>query len=48
VTDTGLHAKRWTREQAMDYFRQNTLLSDLDIQREVDRYITNPGRRPAT
>src|SRR3712207_8219226 len=44
VTDTGLHAKRWTREQAMDYFRQNTLLSDLDIQREVDRYITNPGQ----
>jgi uncharacterized protein (DUF885 family) len=44
VTDTGLHAKRWSREQAMDYFRQNTLLSDLDIQREVDRYITNPGQ----
>jgi len=44
VTDTGLHAKRWSREQAMDYFRQNTLLSDLDIRREVDRYITNPGQ----
>ena len=31
VTDTGLHAKRWSREQAMDYFRQNSLLSERDI-----------------
>jgi uncharacterized protein (DUF885 family) len=44
VTDTGLHAKRWTREQAMDYFRQNSLLSERDIEKEVERYITNPGQ----
>lgn len=44
VTDTGLHSKRWSRERAMDYFRRNTLLSDLDIQKEVERYITNPGQ----
>jgi uncharacterized protein (DUF885 family) len=44
VTDTGLHSKRWSRERAMDYFKQNTLLSDLDIQKEVERYITNPGQ----
>jgi uncharacterized protein (DUF885 family) len=44
VTDTGLHAKRWSRERAMDYFKQNTLLSDLDVQKEVERYITNPGQ----
>ena len=44
VTDTGLHAKRWSREQAMEYFRQNTLVSELDIKREVERYITNPGQ----
>lgn len=44
VTDTGLHAKQWSREQAMDYFRQNSLLSDRDIQKEVERYITNPGQ----
>lgn len=44
VTDTGVHAKRWSRERAMDYFKQNTLLSDLDIQKEVERYITNPGQ----
>ena len=44
VTDTGLHAKRWSREQAIDYFRQNSLLSERDIQKEVERYITNPGQ----
>lgn len=44
VTDTGLHAKRWTREQAMDYFRQNSLLSERDIRKEVERYITSPGQ----
>ncbi|MEG2311958.1 DUF885 domain-containing protein [Brevundimonas sp.] len=44
VLDTGLHAKRWSREQAMDYFRHNSLLSERDIQKETERYITNPGQ----
>ncbi|HEY0625451.1 MAG TPA: DUF885 domain-containing protein [Allosphingosinicella sp.] len=44
VTDTGLHAKRWSREQAIDYFRNNSLLSERDIVKEVERYITNPGQ----
>lgn len=44
VTDTGMHAKRWSREQAIDYFRQNTLLSERDIVKEVERYIANPGQ----
>ena len=44
VTDTGLHAKRWSREQAIDYFRRNSLLSERDIVKEVERYITNPGQ----
>ena len=44
VTDTGLHAKRWSREQAMEYFRQNSLLSERDIAKEVERYITSPGQ----
>lgn len=44
VTDTGLHAKRWTREQAIEYFRANSLLSERDIVKEVERYITNPGQ----
>jgi uncharacterized protein (DUF885 family) len=44
VTDTGLHSKRWTREQAIQYFRDNSLLSERDIVKEVERYINNPGQ----
>ncbi len=44
VTDTGLHHKKWTREQAMAFFRDNTLLSERDIGKEVDRYICWPGQ----
>lgn len=44
VTDSGLHAKRWSREQAIDYFKQNSLMSDADIVREVERYIVWPGQ----
>ena len=44
VTDTGLHAKRWSREQAIAYFRENSLLSERDIVKEVERYINNPGQ----
>ena len=39
VVDTGLHAKGWSRQQAVDYLRHNTPLSDLEIGNEVDRYI---------
>ncbi len=44
VTDTGLHHKRWTREQAIEYFQANSLLSERDIVKEVERYINNPGQ----
>lgn len=44
VTDTGLHAKKWTREQAIDYFEKNTLLSDRDAKKEVERYLNWPGQ----
>lgn len=44
VTDTGLHHKKWTREQAQQFFRENTLLSERDIVKEVDRYICWPGQ----
>ncbi len=44
VTDTGMHAKRWSREQAIDYFRDNAPLSERDIVKEVDRYLNNPGQ----
>ncbi len=44
VTDTGLHLKRWSRERAIEYFKANSSLSPLDIEREVNRYINNPGQ----
>ena len=44
VTDTGLHHKRRSRERAIEYFQQNTLLSERDIVKEVERYITSPGQ----
>jgi len=47
VLDTGIHSKRWSREQAIDYFKKNTLLSDIDIERETDRYILDPGQATA-
>jgi uncharacterized protein (DUF885 family) len=44
VTDTGIHAMHWTRQQAIDYFRENTPLSDGDIVTEVERFFVNPGQ----
>jgi uncharacterized protein (DUF885 family) len=44
VVDTGLHSKRWSREQAIDYFAKNGLLSARDAKKEVERYINNPGQ----
>jgi uncharacterized protein (DUF885 family) len=44
VVDTGMHAKGWTREQALTYLRENTPMADLDIRNEVDRYIVYPGQ----
>ena len=44
VVDTGLHSKRWTREQAIEYFRENTPLSEGDATTEVERYIAWPGQ----
>jgi uncharacterized protein (DUF885 family) len=44
VVDTGIHSQGWTREQAQQYFRENTALSDHEIETEVDRYISWPGQ----
>jgi uncharacterized protein (DUF885 family) len=44
VVDTGLHAKGWSREQAIAYMRANSSLAETDIVAEVDRYIVNPGQ----
>lgn len=44
VVDTGIHAQGWTREQAQQYFHDNTALADHEIETEVDRYIAWPGQ----
>ena len=44
VVDTGMHAKGWSRQQAIDFFRENTGKTDQDITVEVDRYIVWPGQ----
>lgn len=47
VVDTGLHAKGWTRAQAIDYFRANTVMGEADIATQVDRHIARPGEAVA-
>ncbi|EWC62116.1 protein of unknown function DUF885 [Actinokineospora spheciospongiae] len=44
VVDTGLHAKGWSRAQAIAYLRENTPLSTVEVENEVDRYIAYPGQ----
>jgi len=44
VIDTGIHHKRWNREQAIALFKANTAKSDVEIENEVDRYIAWPGQ----
>jgi len=44
VVDTGLHARRWTREQAIDYMLRNTGMPATEVEAEVDRYIVMPGQ----
>ena len=44
VVDTGIHTKRWTRQQAIDYFRDNAAKTETDIVNEIDRYIGTPGQ----
>jgi uncharacterized protein (DUF885 family) len=44
VVDTGMHAQGWTRDQAIQFFKDNTGKTDQDITVEVDRYIVWPGQ----
>ena len=44
VIDTGMHVMGWTREQAVAYLRENTALSELFLNYEVDRYIGWPAQ----
>lgn len=44
VVDTGMHAKGWTREQAIAFFIDNAAKTEADIVNEIDRYISWPGQ----
>jgi uncharacterized protein (DUF885 family) len=44
VIDTGLHTKSWTRQQAVDYMMSNTAWPTVDIENDVNRYISYPGQ----
>jgi uncharacterized protein (DUF885 family) len=44
VVDTGMHAKGWSREQAIAFFKENAPKTDQDIVNEIDRYIGDPGQ----
>src|SRR5205814_8164199 len=44
VVDTGIHAKRWTREQAIAYMREKTGMGEKEVKSEIERYIVAPGQ----
>jgi uncharacterized protein (DUF885 family) len=44
VVDTGLHAKQWSRQRAIDYMLANTSMAPRDVAVEIDRYISYPGQ----
>jgi uncharacterized protein (DUF885 family) len=47
VVDTGIHAKRWTRQQAIDYLKQNTPNAETDCIDSINRYIVLPSQATA-
>ena len=44
VVDTGIHAKGWTRQQAIDFLHDHTALARGNVEAEIDRYIADPGQ----
>jgi uncharacterized protein (DUF885 family) len=44
VVDTGMHAKRWTLEQCIEYMTANTPMAEADIARQIERYFVFPGQ----
>jgi len=44
VVDTGIHAKQWTRDQAITYMRDKTGMGEKEVKSEIERYIVNPGQ----
>ena len=47
VVDTGLHEKRWTRQEAIDYLLENTPNPEGDCRKAIERYIVMPGQATA-
>jgi uncharacterized protein (DUF885 family) len=47
VIDTGIHAKGWSEQQAVDYFMANSPSAEGAIRSEVQRYIVWPGQAPS-
>ena len=47
VVDTGIHTKKWTREEAVQYYLENIANPEGDIRAEIDRYIVWPGQATA-
>jgi uncharacterized protein (DUF885 family) len=44
VVDTGMHSKRWTREECIAYMTANTPMAADDIERQIERYFVMPGQ----
>ena len=44
VVDTGIHAKHWTRQQAITYMLEKTGMGEKEVTAEIERYIVNPGQ----
>jgi uncharacterized protein (DUF885 family) len=44
VVDTGMHAKHWSREQAIDYMQRTTGMANSDVTAEIERYVVWPGQ----
>ncbi|MDT8450929.1 MAG: DUF885 domain-containing protein, partial [Wenzhouxiangellaceae bacterium] len=44
VVDTGMHYKRWSREQAIDYMLENTGMGEKGVTAEIERYLVMPGQ----
>ncbi len=47
VVDTGIHSRRWTEEQAVQYFLDNSAIPEGAVRSEVQRYFANPGQATA-
>ncbi len=44
VVDSGIHAKRWSREKAITYMIENTGMTEAEVTREIERYVVWPGQ----